>query len=98
MSLLPSCRYQALYNKHRPAFPFAPLNKFRSVFVSDRLERPDRPGPSHEGAAIIMGNSVATWNRNYWQRGRLVQADQAARMQGQYRRSLLQEAGYTDRQ
>lgn len=56
------------------------------------MERPERPGPSPEGAAIIMGNSVPTWHRNYWARGRTVQADQAARMQELYREALAGEA------
>lgn len=81
-----------MHDRHNAPFDFIPLAKFRRVYVTDRLERPERPGPSPEGAAIIMGNSVPTWHRSYWGRGRTVQADQAARMQEAYREALADEA------
>jgi hypothetical protein len=64
--------------------------------VTDRMENPDRPGPSNEGAALIMGNSVPTWESVYWKRRRQVQVEQATDAMQAYRNSLLREAAARD--
>lgn len=86
--------YKAVHEQHRAPYPYLPINTYRKVFVSDRLENPDRPGPSNEGAAIIMGNSVRQWHASYWPNKQQKLADGAAKDMATYRKNLLQEAGY----
>lgn len=62
-----------------------PLNKYRNIFVTDRLQNPHIPGPSNEGAAIIMGNSVPTWKAAYHNNRRAWLADRAAADAEKYR-------------
>ncbi len=82
-------RYADLHTKFGAPYTYLPLNKYRSVFVTDRLERPDVPGPSNEGAAIIMGNSVRQWHASYWPTRRQTQARQAVEGMEAYRQHLL---------
>ena len=65
------------------------LNDYRSIFVTDRMENPERAGPSDEGAAIIMGNSVGAWNTHYWKNKRARLADDASQQMEAYRHGLL---------
>lgn len=53
--------------------------------MTDRLENPEMPGPSNEGAAIIMGNSVPTWKAAYHNNRRAWLADRAAADAEKYR-------------
>lgn len=62
--------------------------------MADRLENPERPGPSNEGAAIIMGNSVGQWFQSYWPNKMRRLAEKATQDMNGYRQSLLDEAGY----
>lgn len=61
------------------------------------MDNPDIPGPSNEGAAIIMGNSVSTWKAAYHNNHRARLADQAAADAEKYRlarmHSCKQHAG-----
>lgn len=42
-----------------------PPQRLRHIFASDRLQH-EGPGPSHEHAAIVMGNSVPAWKAHYF--------------------------------
>lgn len=52
----------------------------RHIFVTEVMEaiQDGRPAPDPEGAAEIMGNSVATWHSSYW-----VHSEYAKRRRGQ---------------
>ena len=41
--------------------PCVPLHKLRSVFVTDRMDNPDVPGPSMQSAAAAMLHSTRQW-------------------------------------
>lgn len=92
-----TCRYAKLHQHYCAPFKLVALNKYRNVFVSDRMDNPDIPGPSNEGAAIIMGNSVSTWKGAYHNNRRARLADQAAADAEKYRlarmHSCRQQAG-----
>jgi hypothetical protein len=88
--------YRGLHIKYKAPYPLITLQAYRSVFVSDRLEDPDRPGPEHAGAATIMGNSLPQWEASYYKNKRIKQAQRAAKSMGAYRRSHLKEAGYLE--
>jgi hypothetical protein len=81
--------YAKLHTSERAPYPQLPLNSYRSVFITDRMENPCTPGPSNQGAAVIMGNSVGTWDRAYWKNKRLREAEQAGKAMAVYRESLL---------
>ena len=42
-----------------------PPSKTRHIFVDERTSEDCVPGPSNKGAAMAMGNSLATWDRHY---------------------------------
>ena len=42
-----------------------PPRRLRHIFVTDRLENPEMPGPADEHAAVVMGNSVKAWRKHY---------------------------------
>ena len=42
-----------------------PPRRLRHIFVTDRMENPDVPGPADEHAAVVMGNSVKAWRKHY---------------------------------
>lgn len=75
---------------HPPPFQPGTLREYRAVFVTDRLENPGRPGPSNEGAAIIMGNSVPRWV-TYWKTRRQTLSGRAAGDMAAYRHACLTE-------
>ncbi len=83
--------YSKLHARKRAPYPYLSLQKHRTVFISDRIEAPDRPGPSNEGAAILMGNSVRQWFMSYAPNLRHHQARQASEDMAAYRASLLAE-------
>lgn len=39
---------------------------FRHIFITDRFENEDVPGPANEDAALAMGNTVQQWQRTYY--------------------------------
>jgi hypothetical protein len=71
------------------SFKYMPLNSYRKVMVTDRMENTNVPGPDHEGAALIMGNSVPTWHRHYWNGKRTHLAAEAAAATQVYRQETL---------
>jgi hypothetical protein len=86
--------YRNMHLTHQAPYSLITLQAYRSVFVSDRLENPDRPGPCNEGAATIMGNSVKQWEASYYKNKRIKQAEKATQSMAKYRRSHLVEQGY----
>jgi hypothetical protein len=86
--------YKTVHMQYRAPYPYLSINTYRKVFVTDRLENPDRPGPSNEGAALIMGNSEKQWQASYWPNKMQKLAEGAVHDMGMYRSSLLAEAGY----
>jgi hypothetical protein len=86
--------YKTMHFLHLAPYKRITLQDYRSVFVSDRMENPEVPGPSNEGAAVIMGNSVRTWEATYWKNKRMRQAKQAAKEMGKYRDHHLKAMGY----
>lgn len=42
-----------------------PPSRIRHIFVDERRSLDPAPGPSNHGAATVMGNSVAQWDRSY---------------------------------
>jgi hypothetical protein len=86
--------YRDLHIKYAAPYPLITLQAYRSVFVSDRLEDPGRPGPSNEGAATIMGNSVPQWEASYYKNKRVKQVKEATKNMAAYRRSHLVQQGY----
>lgn len=86
--------YKSVHVGYMAPYPVITLRQYRDVFVSDRMDNPDIPGPSNEGAAIIMGNSVPTWEASYWKNKRVKQATKAGQDMGKYRDHHLREEGY----
>ena len=39
--------------------------RLRSIFVDERMSEDRAPGPSDEGAAMVMGHSTNAWRKNY---------------------------------
>jgi hypothetical protein len=91
---VPLCarRYKEVHARFGAPYKVVAPSKYRAVFVTDRMERPELPGPSNEGAAIIMGNSVRQWRAKYWARMRQTQVNEAVRDMEPYRAALLQQA------
>ena len=83
------CRYKDVHVRFAAPYEPIPPSCYRPVFVTDRLERPHVPGPSNEGAAIIMGNSVRQWHASYHPGKRQKQANNAVQALGAYREALL---------
>jgi hypothetical protein len=88
-------RYKSLHSRFKAPYGYLALNAYRSVFVTDRMENPERPGPSNEGASIIMGNSVRQWHASYWPTKRQTQVGEATGAMQVYREALLSEARVT---
>jgi hypothetical protein len=86
--------YRDVHVKYAAPYPIITLQAYRSVFVTDRMEDPDRPGPSNEGAATIMGNSVRQWGASYFKNKKIKQAKAASKEMAAYRRSHLVQQGY----
>ena len=63
-------RYSAL-------LPHLPYHSMRHVFATDRLLNPDIPGPSNEGAAMLMNNTVGQWRASYAPNARQATAEAA---------------------
>jgi len=84
--------YKGVHYSLAAPYPFIPLNKYRTVFVEDRLSRPDRPGPDNDGAAMVMGNTVRQWHQSYWPNRKAKLARDATRSMAKYRKSLLMDA------
>jgi hypothetical protein len=94
-------RHALIHERYKAPYKYVPLNAYRKVMVTDRMENGGVPGPAHEGAALIMGNSVDTWHRHYWYRKRQHLARQAALDVQAYRAAVLaqedpQESGGSD--
>jgi hypothetical protein len=62
---------------------------YRAVFVKDRMEEPEVPGPDNEGAAIIMGNTPRQWDMVYWKDKRQVLANKAVQKLSAYREAKM---------
>lgn len=62
--------------------------------VTDRLEHPDMPGPSNEGAALVMGNTERQWHASYWPNKKLKLGQKAVDDMEVYRQQQLQHLGY----
>lgn len=62
-----------LINEELPQVRFTP-RKLRHVYVTNRMEHPEQPGPSNAAAAIIMGNSEREWREAYHPHHRAQQA------------------------
>jgi hypothetical protein len=90
-------RFKQLQLRHPPPYPHrVALSVYRKVFVTDRLENPEQPGPDNEGAALVMGNSVRQWHQSYWPTRRQSLADGAGQAMQGYREGLLQRAASVD--
>lgn len=62
-----------------------PPRRLRFIFFSDRMENPDVPGPSNEGAAAASANNVAAWTRYYVKHYKGMRAQQAVDAMREYR-------------
>ena len=62
--------------------------RMRHIFVEDRLDHPDRPGPSNEDAAHVMGNSVRAWKEHYHTSFEAKAATRAVDSMAEYRLAL----------
>lgn len=62
--------------------------RMRHIFVEDRLDHPDRPGPSNEDAAHVMGNSVRAWKEHYHTSYEAKAATRAVDSMAEYRLAL----------
>ena len=70
-----------------------PPKRLRHIFAAHRLEHPEVPGPSHEHAAVVMGNSVTAWKRHYHTMHDHLGAQQAVDRMTQYREACLKAMG-----
>ncbi len=61
----------------------------RHIFVHHRLEHDDIPGPSHEDAAKIMGNSVQQWRKSYHTTANALAAKRAVPGQQAWREAVV---------
>lgn len=97
--LVLTCRYKTRHVELQAPYPYLPLNTYRAVFVSDRLENPHRAGPNNRGAAIIMGNQEKQWLDSYWKNQKIRVVNEATQQLGRYREALLDDsAGQADKQ
>ena len=70
-----------------------PPRRLRHIFAAHRMENPDVPGPSHEHAAVVMGNSVTAWKRHYHTMHDHLGAQQAVDRMTEYREACLKAMG-----
>lgn len=66
-----------------------PPRRLRHIFVTDRLENPDMPGPDDEHAAVVMGNSVKAWRKHYHTMHQHYGAQAAVDKMDNYRKACL---------
>lgn len=76
--------WRTLLEKSQAAALFPP-RRLRFIFFNDRLENPDVPGPSNEGAAAASANSVSAWSRYYCVTYKNMRAQQAVDAMKEYR-------------
>ncbi len=62
-----------------------PPRRLRFIFFSDRMENPDVPGPSNDGAAAAAANSFSAWTRYYAKHYKGMRAQQAVNAMKEYR-------------
>ena len=67
-----------------------PPSRLRHIFVDERRSVNCAPGPADRGAAMIMGNSEAMWDRIYDTRFHEREAQHAIDNMGRWRHHLLQ--------
>jgi hypothetical protein len=70
--------------------PVFPPQRLRHIFVEDRLDNPGVPGPSHEDAAMVMGNSLRQWKTKYHRTYAAKRAQQAVQDMKQYREACME--------
>ncbi|KAJ9534185.1 hypothetical protein QJQ45_007005 [Haematococcus lacustris] len=71
-------------------WPFVPFHELRNVFITDRLDNPDMPGPSIQAAAQAMLNSPAQWGASYDMNKRQRLGKEAQATMPLYRKAMLQ--------
>lgn len=79
--------WRALMTRHGAGASFT-FRRMRHIFVEDRLDHPDRPGPSNEDAAHVMGNSVRAWKEHYHTSYEAKAATRAVDSMAEYRLAL----------
>ena len=65
--------------------------RLRYIFVTDRREHAERPGPEDAHAALVMGNSEAAWTAYYHTNFDSWGAQQAVDKMAEYRVACLEE-------
>ena len=73
--------------------PHLTWHHLRHMFSTDRLQNPDIPGPSHEGAAMLMNNTPKQWKQHYTPNMRVATAAAAASDGVKYRHAQLALGG-----
>ena len=72
--------------------------RLRHIYVTERLEaEEDAPGPSHEGAALAMGNSVRQWAQSYQLNRDQAKIQKAVNKMPAWRESMLAQAAQLNR-
>ncbi|KAL6764328.1 hypothetical protein V8C86DRAFT_2431433, partial [Haematococcus lacustris] len=82
--------WRRTYKSNQAPWPFVPFHELRNVFITDRLDNPDMPGPSIQAAAQAMLNSPAQWAASYDMNKRQRLGKEAQATMPLYRKAMLQ--------
>ncbi|KAL6745791.1 hypothetical protein V8C86DRAFT_2445871 [Haematococcus lacustris] len=82
--------WRRTYKSNQAPWPFVPFHELRNVFITDRLDNPDMPGPSIQAAAQAMLNSPAQWGASYDMNKRQRLGKEAQATMPLYRKAMLQ--------
>lgn len=84
--------WMSFQERNGAPLPHVTYHDLRHVFATDRLEQPGIPGPSNEGAAMLMNNTVRQWKGTYAPNARIATVDAAVLAGQDYRAAHLQLA------
>jgi len=85
--------WKELQVRRRAPEPHLTWHHLRHMFSTDRLENPDIPGPSNQGAAMLMNNTEKQWKQHYTPNVRISMAAAAASDGLVYRHAQLALGG-----
>ena len=69
-----------------------PPSLLRHIFVDERRSHESAPGPSNQGAAQVMGNSVSQWDKAYDLNQNRRESQAAVNAMPQWRSAMLEQA------
>ena len=90
--------WMALQLRHGAPLPHLSWHQLRHMFCTDRQANPGIPGPSPEGAAMLMNNTPKQWRASYTPNVRVATAAAAAAAAPLYRQHHLNLAAASRQQ